>query len=74
MPHIFAITNQIHTFKPVGIHITSDAIPIPYCPSHSLTLSVPYFYAEHNVTKNNNTLETSRIPTIENILLFYYLT
>ena len=71
MPHIFAISNQTHTFKPVGIHIINDAIPIPYCLSHSHNPSVPYFYAEQNVTKNNNTLETSRITIFDNIVLFF---
>ena len=61
-------------FKPVGTQIINDAIPIPSFPYHYLTLSMRYFYAEHNATKNHNTLETSRFPIIDNVILFYYLT
>ena len=74
MPHIFTIPKQTRTFKPAGVHIISDAIPIPSRPSHPLTISVRYIPAEQNVTKIYNTLETSRFPIIDNILIFYYLT
>ena len=73
MPHIFTILKQTRTFKPIGIYLINDAVPILYCPYHSLTLPVSYFIAETNVAKDNKTLETIRVPIIDNILLFYYL-
>ena len=74
MSHIITIPELTRTFKPVGINLISDETPIPSRPSHSLTLYVRYFPAEQNFTKNYNTLETSRFPIIDNILIFYYLT
>ena len=74
MTHIFTIPKHTRPFKPVGIHLMNDAITIRSCPPHSLNLSVRYFSAENNVTKNNNTLESSSVPNIDNVILFYYLT
>ena len=74
MSHNITIPEQTCTFKHFGIHLINYVIPITSCPSHSLTISVRYFSAEQNVTKNNNTLETSRVPIIDNVIIFYYLT
>ena len=70
MPHIYTIPEQSRTFKPFGINLINDAITITSCPFPSLTLSVRYLSAEQHATKNNETLETSRVPIIDNVIIF----
>ena len=65
MTHISTIPNQTQPFKLIGVYLINDLIPIPSCPSNSFPIYVPNFYAEHNTTKHNSTLEPIRVPIIE---------